>query len=167
MEAAAEMQNLLLAPPDGVDLTQRQEAAERSVSANRSQVHSDHTRARHGTARCTEGDAHFRSETHRKDLKAKKALPCETHDRQRVKDAVKPLRGCGVRVVRVVHAALLRVQVRVNGRSGAPVPAGLETPSLWTHTGLLATCCPAEILKDISGHLLFKIYVFLPSKLQR
>lgn len=43
-----------------------------------------------------------------KDLRRKKALLCKAHDRQRVEDAVKQLRGRGVRVV---HAAPLRVQV--------------------------------------------------------
>lgn len=140
-----------------VDLTQRQ-AAERSVSVsvNRSPARSDHTRQ--GSVN---GGTHA-SGAKRIEGTYGKALLCKAHDRQRVKDAVKPLRGCGVRVV---HAALLRVQV---AQTDAPVLRclGLEirvcglsiTLDFWLHAGSAVV----EILNDIGGQYLFKERFFSP-----
>lgn len=104
--AAAEMQNLLLVPPDALISHSAKRQSRQSVSADRS------TQTTADAAPVTEGRA-------RKERNAQKGLKashfaCEAHDRQTVEDAVKSLRRCGVRVVRVVrvvHAAPLRVQV--------------------------------------------------------
>lgn len=76
-----------------------------------------------------------RTRTERRALKGltAKALLCTAHDRQRVKDAVQPLRRCGVRVV---HAALLRVQVAFTDAPVLRFPGWrslfVDFQSLWT-----------------------------------
>lgn len=101
MAAAAEMQNLLLVPPDALisHSAKRQSRVYPRIAPRSTQTTAD-------AALVTQG----RAQKERNALKGLKAshFACKAHDRQTVKDAVKSLRRCGVRVV---HAALLRVQV--------------------------------------------------------
>ena len=73
-----------------------------------------------------------------------------------MKEAVKALRSCGVKVV---HAAQLRVWVARTGRSGSPV-LSLESSvrGLYITLDFWPQACSAivEILKDTVGHYLFE-----------
>lgn len=81
---------------------------------------------------------------------------CKAHDRQWVKDAVKPLRSCGVRVARRAAPPALG---RINRRPGSPA-AGLAsrvcglsfTLDFWLHACLAVF----DVLKDVGGQYLFK-----------